>query len=114
MKELKCTNCGAPLTPSGKCEYCGARFRIEGTPLQPTFLRIEQPKVVPLIGETLIDKRLVYECGEIAAERAKHDMAYKMAAELERCMEVQISEDPILDAVRVRGKIRVVLPGVEL
>ena len=113
MKELKCTNCGAALTADGKCEYCGARFRIEGD-IQPMIFRIENPKVVPLIGESLIDKRLVFECGEIAAKRAKHDMAYKMAAELERCMEVSISEDPILDAVRVRGKIRVVLPGVDL
>lgn len=113
MKELKCTNCGAALTPDGKCEYCGSRFRIDGE-IQPMLFRIENPKAVPLVCETLIDKRMVAEFGDVAAERAKHDMAYKMAAHLERCMEMSVSDDPILDAVRVRGKIRVVLPGVEL
>lgn len=112
MKELKCTNCGAALTPDGKCEYCGARFRIEELE-RPMLLQIEHPKVVPLIGETLVDRRIVAEYGEAAARKVKHDMAYKMAAELEKVMDLQISDDPWENAVRVRGRIRVVLPGIE-
>lgn len=113
MKELKCTNCGAPLEPSGKCAYCGARFRIENN-YQMTLLQIEHPKVVPLICETIIGNDVVARAGEAAAEIAKHDMARKMALALEKCMDIKISNDYMNDAVRVRGKIRVVLPGVEL
>ena len=45
---------------------------------------------------------------------AKHDMAQKMARELEKCMDIKICNDYLNNAVRVRGRIRVVLPGVEL
>lgn len=114
MKELKCTNCGAALTSDGRCEYCGARFRIEETYLQPTILQIEHPKVVPLICETIIGNDVIYHLGEEAAKMAKHDMAQKLAIELEKCMDIQTCNDWKNDAVRVRGRIRVVLPGMTL
>ena len=29
MTLINCKNCGAPLTPSGRCEYCGSRFELD-------------------------------------------------------------------------------------
>lgn len=35
-----CPNCGAPIA-SGKCEYCGTRFDIQGTDKEIELLRIK-------------------------------------------------------------------------
>lgn len=67
-----CPNCGAPIA-SGKCEYCGTRFDIQGTDKEIELLRIktkmleDQKKTSELYGKALKVMREYATANEIRA-----------------------------------------------
>ena len=112
MKELKCKNCGAPLTRDGKCEYCGARYQIE-----PAFgetihvMEILPPQAQTIGAEVVQDK---YERRLLPAERSA-EMAVgmlkaKLVDALAEYLRLDVHEDLMSRATIVRGTIRVIPP----
>ena len=111
MKELKCKNCGAPLTPDGRCEYCGARYKIEESCGQIYVVERLPPATQTLGARVVIDKdrREVYPpdaLARIATER----ISRSLAEALKEYMKIDIREDPYLRATIIEGTVRVIPP----
>ena len=111
MEQLTCKNCGAPLTPSGKCEYCGTVYRIEHPPSHVNIVEVQQSPVVTLGATVRLDAHTVKHIGEDAASKMAVDhLSGKIADSLAEYLMLDTSYDPHNDAVIVHGKVRIVPP----
>lgn len=111
MEELKCRNCGATLTESGKCEYCGSKYRIESFAGMINYVEVHSSPVQTLECAVMIPQKMAERMPEEAlGECVEREMAHKMAASLGALIKYQKDYDPFVNAVMIRGKIRVVPP----
>lgn len=109
MTRLACEACGAPLTADGRCEYCGARYRLErGDTIR--VIQVEHPKVQTIAMTAAITKELAARYPDEAGRIVLRDMTRQMAESLAAFMKIERSEDPCRDAIMIRGTIRVVEP----
>ena len=111
MKELKCKNCGAPLTQDGRCEYCGARYQIEEKVGKICVVEMLPPAAQTLAAQTTISYDYRGRVpDETLARRAKEDLTMSLAESIAEYMKLDIHEDPFLKATVVRGMVRVIPP----
>ena len=112
MKEkLTCQNCGAPLTPDGKCEYCGTHYKIEKQESNVMYIEtfhapVETYKAVCAVGcDTL------HILGaEKSAELIQNTLAKKLAEIIKGRMNISSYDDFRNDSKIFRGTIRIVTP----
>lgn len=109
MKELKCPNCGAPINRATMhCDYCGASFEYESGMI---IRQIEHPKILPINTAMKVDKDFVVMGGY---EKFIVDhVAYQLAEQVAKFMEVTIQDDPATDQVTAYGRVRLIPPGVK-
>lgn len=110
MKELKCPNCGAPINRSTmRCDYCGAVFKSD---LNSIIYQIENPKIVPLKTVMKVDNQIAMMNGY--EEYLVDHMAYSLAKQMVKYMDVITQDDPMRDQVTVSARVRVVPPNVDI
>lgn len=111
MKELKCPNCGAPINRSTmRCDYCGAVFKSDFE--HSVIYQIEHPKIIPLMSVMKVDNEIAKMDGY---ERYLVDhMAYSLANQMVKYMEIATQDDPMRDQVTVSARVRVVPPNVDI
>ena len=109
MEQLQCKSCGAPLTRDGRCEYCGARYRIERAE-KVHVVELEHPKVRTLAIQTSISADALRYNPEGVTQAAVYDMTHSLANELAGFLTITKEEDRTNRAVMIRGKIRFVEP----
>ena len=117
MKELKCMNCGAPLTADGRGEYCGARYIIERPKAEPTdmYIRIAQPGVNTYRANFHIDRWDLQRAADLAGlepiiERCRRNLSAQLAEMCYQKMEILMKEDPISGETVFTGTMRVLDP----
>lgn len=110
---LACPNCGAPINRvTMRCEYCGSVFR-ESAPNMLVY--VEHPKIVPLQAEVFVDNYMsTLLSEEELAREVSSQLTRKIAEGLNQLLEIKAQDDPMHLGTRVRGRIRVVLPGEKL
>ena len=112
MKQLKCENCGAPLTVDGRCEYCGAVYVIEQCPGGVLLLETRHPQAEAFAAEVRLDRRLLAELGrEPVLKMAEKEVSHKLTEALSPYVKLSEMEDPLTGGTLLRGTIRVVKPG---
>ena len=113
MKELKCTNCGAPLLPNGKCEYCGSRFHVEQTFGNYKIIEIEHGPAQEIAAKMEIPfEARNYMKTEKITQYAMRELTRQLAEGLAAYMRLDVMEDPMRMATIVRGSVRVVPPNM--
>jgi len=113
MEELKCKNCGAPLTREGKCEYCGSRFHVEQTFGGFHIIEIEHGPAQTLSASMKIPfEARHYMKAENITQYSIRELTKQLAEGLAAYMRLDVMEDPMRMATIVRGTVRVVPPNV--
>jgi len=115
-EKLTCENCGAPISPGGKCPYCGTSYKLERNAYNPQekFFRIEveRPGVHTLRAIAAIDRETYMNApAEAVADCAIHQIKRQMMDELTAFIRFDREEDPFMDRTLIRGTIRVVDPS---
>ena len=111
MTELNCRNCGAPLDRGGKCAYCGSVYRIEDRGSEVRYVEIHSSPVQTLTCKAVFSRREAqYIPEEHLADYAMEKMQRTLAERLKDAMKVVVHHDRALDAIVVRGTVRVVPP----
>ena len=110
MKELKCPNCGAPINRATlRCDYCGAVFE---SGMNSIVYQVEHPKIIPLKWVMKVDNEIAKMDGY---ERyLVNHMAYSLANQIVKYMEIATQDDPMRNQVTVCGRVRVVPPNVDI
>lgn len=111
MKELKCRNCGAPLTPNGKCEYCGSIYKIPEDPMiMPVLIQdaqaitLEARIDVPMHVKNYLTPEEISKC---TIEELKNKLADAVAA----YMTIDMNHDIINMKTKYRGRVRLIPPS---
>ena len=112
MDELKCRNCGAPLTPTGKCEYCGSVYRIEKKNGHKIYVETVPACCQTIAAEYSIDRETYKHYPEsFVAGQVYDNIARKMVEQLTQFIRFDKTTDPFLDKTLARGTLRVVDPN---
>lgn len=108
-EELKCPNCGAPINQfTMRCDYCGSAFK---TDIHNVIYQVEHPKIVPLKAVMKLDESDMRD----GYERFFVDnIAYSLADQVAKYMEVYVQHDPARCQVTVSGRVRIVPPNVDI
>lgn len=110
MEELKCPNCGAPINrKTMRCDYCGAVFKRE---FNTIVYQVENPKIVPLKTVMKVDNHVAMMDGY--EEYLVDHMAYSLAKQMAKYMDVITQDDPMRDEVTVSARVRIVPPNVDI
>ena len=112
IEQLKCENCGAPLTPNGKCEYCGAVYRAEWKHARMVCVEVEHPGAHTLQTTVEIGTEVYLNLPEEAvAHQITHSMTTQFAAQLASFIRFDKTYDPRQDKTIIRGRLRVLDPS---
>lgn len=116
MRELKCTNCGAPLHYEARneyrCEHCGALYKVEDCDHGYQVIAVEHPQVRTFKAVSFVRQEDVDRYGEdFMSRQVAEKMKHSLAEQLVDFMRLERSYDPYEKAVMIRGTIRVVEPS---
>lgn len=111
MTELKCKNCGAPLTKDGKCQYCGSVYDI---PKDPTFIPvlIQNARANVFQASVSIPMQAThYMSNDEIADFAVDELKHKLSEALAGNMEIKVNKDPVKMITTFRGTVRILSPN---
>lgn len=110
MRELKCTNCGAPINPKTmRCEYCGTQYKIDNEQI----VRIEtfQNPCKVYKSQMIIPDEHVRAIGENEMSRiAIRQLSQNLADAIAENMELTYEHEPMSMAHRCTARVRIVEP----
>ena len=104
--QLKCNECGAPLNRDGKCEYCGAQYKLENEILVQT---IQAPVKTLACMTTFHNDGFMDE--KVQVERSMDIIREQIAEGLLGMVKYQTEYNPIDNITMIRGTVRVVEPN---
>lgn len=107
FKELKCPNCGAPISRSGNvsvCKYCGTRTQDER--MACNWRETHIPGLYEVRAEAHIPFDSVRYCNpQDIMNAARHKLALQIADSVAENMELYIVDDPFKFERKVMGQI---------
>ena len=111
MEKLTCQNCGAPLTKSGECKYCGTIHQLANNcDGLPYIVEFSNPRVQTIAAQVSISNYVRESHPDLAADFSLGKLREELAKGLAGFMRIDTREDPIMQTTIIRGTVRVVPP----
>lgn len=114
MKQRKCTSCGAPLESIGFnkfiCPYCGSIYEdVDGT---IRIVTVYPEPTATLKAECILGNEMRSVMDERTLSQIAMDgLERKLAEGLKEYLTLRVEEDPLRQALIIRGYVRVIPPS---